>query len=422
VTSVAGESWLNHLHRIFEETSMGKTGRLGPAIPVPGEETPDWQPQLAGDSPKLTATLHGADLYRINCWGCHGESGLGAPPEINSVINPARAMSTKLVMERMKDRGMEISRADATELANQSKAALWERLHKGGTDMPAFPYLSEPEIHAILSYLRQLAGVPGAEKQQTAINESRLRVGEQIVKSTCHICHDAFGPNPDPDQLFNGVIPPLNTLTMRTSLSNFGRKVRSGAPILMGTPLSLCRGRMPVFYYLSAEEVSDAYLYLRLYPPVITGPKSVMAVTEQKPAASKVLPAAFSVEAANGLPLGNAGDLSMIAFQIGAATSAGLLLAGGFWFTLREIRRLTVLSRSRRKLVIVDAGVAQLQTQAASDRLRLVSHAQPPSTPDDDTDDQVANRDDNQAFHHDDYRRFESTWLARWVDGEDEAA
>jgi len=316
---------------------------------------------------------------------------------------------------------MEISRAGATELANQSKAALLERLHKGGTDMPAFPYLSESEVHAIVSYLKQLAGVPGAEKQQTAINESRFRVGEQIVKSTCHICHNAVGPNPDPDQLFNGVIPPLNTLTIRTSLPNFERKVRSGAPILMGTPLSLCRGRMPVFYYLSAEEVADAYLYLRLYPPVSTIPNSVIAGTEQK-AERTVLPVAFSVERTNDFPLGNARDFSMIAFQIAAATSAGLLLAGGFWFTLREIRRLTALSHSRRKLVIVDAGVAQLETQWASSKLQLVSHAQPPSSPNDDTDDQVANRDDNQAFHHDDYLRFESTWLARWVEGEDEAA
>ena len=76
VTSVEGESWLNHLHRTFEETSMGKTGRLGPAIPSLGEETPDWQPQLTDDSAKLTKTLQGADLYRMNCWGCHGESGL----------------------------------------------------------------------------------------------------------------------------------------------------------------------------------------------------------------------------------------------------------------------------------------------------------------------------------------------------------
>ena len=30
-TPVAGESWLQHLHRSFDDTSMGKTGQLGPA-------------------------------------------------------------------------------------------------------------------------------------------------------------------------------------------------------------------------------------------------------------------------------------------------------------------------------------------------------------------------------------------------------
>ncbi len=29
-TAVSGESWLQHLGRSFDETSMGKTGRLGP--------------------------------------------------------------------------------------------------------------------------------------------------------------------------------------------------------------------------------------------------------------------------------------------------------------------------------------------------------------------------------------------------------
>ncbi len=421
VTSVGGESWLNHLHRNFEETSMGKTGRLGPALPAAGDDTADWQPQPTADSAKRTVTLHGADLYRMNCWGCHGESGLGAPPEINSVINPARSMSTKLVMDKMKERGMDISRAAATELANQSKTALLERLHKGGTDMPSFPYLSEREAQAILSYLKQLAEVPGAEQQQIAINESRLQVGEHIVKSTCHICHNAVGANPGPDQLFNGVIPPLNTLTTRTSLPGFEQKVRSGAPILMGTPASLCRGRMPVFYYLSPEEVADAYLYLRQYPPVSTVPNSVMAFAEQKQASSKVSPVAFSVEGTSVFPAGNVRDFSMIVFQVAAATLAGLLLAVGFWFTLREIRRLTALSVSRRKLVTI-AGAAQLGTQSACDELQIGSHSQGPSTQKDQPANPLANRRDKQVFHHDDFRRFESTWLARWVAGEDEAA
>jgi len=420
-TPIAGESWLHHLHRTFEETSMGKTGRLGPAIPANQDEPADWQPQPAADSTKLIVTLHGSDLYRLNCWGCHGESGLGVPPEINSVINPTRAMSAQLIVERMKARDVDISWANATELANQSRAALLERLHKGGTDMPAFPHLSDPEVRAILAYLKLLAGVRGAEKQQIAVNESGLHIGEHIVKSTCHICHDAAGPNPDSKQLFNGVIPPLSTLTMRTSLPTFERKVRSGAPIQMGAPPTLCRGRMPVFYYLSEEEVADAYLYLRLYPPVPTVRDPLTAATEPGQAKGNILRVAFRAEPKLVMPR-NASDLAMIVFQISVGTWVGLLLAVGFWFTLREVKRLTAISDNRTSLTSVESRVAKVVAQSSSDKFQFGRHSQHPPTPNADTEEQDASRYKEQAFHHDDYRRFERSWLARWVEGEDEAA
>ena len=422
VKPVAGQSWLNHLHRTFQETSMGKTGRLGPPTPTGGAETPDRQRQLSADSTRQTVILRGSDLYRLNCWGCHGEFGLGAPPEINSVINPTRAASAQLVMERMKNLGMDMSRKDAAVLANQSKAALLQRLHQGGTDMPPFPHLNEPEVRAIVAYLKQLAEVPGAEKQQATVEESRLRVGEHIVKSTCHICHDAAGQNPNPEQLFNGAIPPLNTLTTRTSLPEFERKIRSGAPIVMGTPPSPFRGRMPVFYYLSEDEVADAYLYLRVYPPEWTVPDPVVPAPEQKQAASKILPLGFNVEPTAVARPSNARDLIMIVFPLASEIFVALLLVGGFWYTLREIRRLTTISRSRRVLVMGDGSVAEQAPRSASSKsqpgTRLLTH----STSNDNPAAGVADQGDKQLFHHDDYRRFEISWLARWLEGEDEAA
>src|ERR1700739_408409 len=88
VSAVEGGSWLSHLHRSFAETSMGKTGRLGPALAVENSMGVLMQAIMV-DKPSVP--LHGADLYRFNCRGCHGESGQGAPPEINSVINPVRS-------------------------------------------------------------------------------------------------------------------------------------------------------------------------------------------------------------------------------------------------------------------------------------------------------------------------------------------
>lgn len=272
VTPVQGESWINHLNRPFNQTAMGKTGRLGPPPPVPRTKAPPL-PTLTAGYGSQTKLLHGSDLYRLNCYGCHRENGLGAPPEINSVINPVRSTSTAVIMEQMKERGkrlgmeMNISRADADALAKQSHDAIIQRLHKGGQDMPPFPQLSEAEIRTLEAYLRALAAVPGAEKAQRTVPETPARVGELIVKATCHICHSATGQNPTPEQLIAGAIPPLSALTNRTSMQDFVRKVTRGATITMGRDPAPYRGRMPVFDYLSEEEAADAYLYLTLYPP-----------------------------------------------------------------------------------------------------------------------------------------------------------
>ncbi len=270
VTPVHGESWLNHLHRPLNESSMGRTALLGPAPTAPGHPAPSWQMNLSPDYGASPVSLHGSDLYRMKCQGCHNESGVGAPPEINSIIDPVRATSAATIAARMKAAGRESDRAMINELAKQSYVLLMQRLHEGGKNMPA-PDLTEPEVRAVFTYLEQLSGVIGAEKKQVVLKESRYRVGENIIKSTCHTCHSATGPNPTPQQILHGAIPPLSSLTTRVSLSEFVRKVTSGAPILMGGPPSsyqdYYRGRMPVFSYLSQDEAAAAYLYLLLYPP-----------------------------------------------------------------------------------------------------------------------------------------------------------
>lgn len=270
VTSVEGESWLEHLHRTFDETSMGKSsGVYGPAAPIPSKWPPP-QPalQLSNKFTGQSTTVYGSDLYRLKCQGCHGTSGRGAPPEINSVIDPVRATSARMYIERMKKVGMGVTWKDAAPLAKQAEGMLLDRLHKGGTDMPSpNPTLTDAEVRSLFSYLRQLAGIPGAEKQQIPIVEPPLRVGEHIVKSTCHICHASVGHNPSPQELLEGQIPPLSSLTSRLSLNEFVTKVTVGAPVLEGSPAIPVRGHMPVFTYLTPDEAGDAYLYLSLYPP-----------------------------------------------------------------------------------------------------------------------------------------------------------
>jgi mono/diheme cytochrome c family protein len=266
VTAVRGESWILHLGRSFGETSMGKTWNLGPPPPDPGTELPSWQLNLSPGFPAPIVTLHGSDLYRMTCQGCHKESGQGAPPEINSIIDPVRATSVAAITARMKAAGREMSRSDTAAMAKESKAMLLQRLHIGGQHMLP-PTMSEAEIRSLVAYLGQLAAIPGAEKNQVAVKESSYRIGEHIVKSTCHVCHSATGPNPSPEQILKGAIPPLSALTTRVSLSGFVRKVTSGVPIIMGTPPTYYRGHMPVYVYFRQDEAAAAYLYLIRYPP-----------------------------------------------------------------------------------------------------------------------------------------------------------
>jgi mono/diheme cytochrome c family protein len=349
VSVVSGESWLDHLHRSFGETSMGKTGRLGPSTALAENQPLNWSAEFTAKASNRMVTLHGSDLYRLNCQGCHGEAGLGAPPEIGSVINPVRATSAALVMERMKKSGMDISRTEASQLASQSQAALLKRLHTGGQDMPAFPQLNDAEIQSLIAYLKQLADMPGAAKQQLAVRESPVRVGELIVKSTCHTCHSAEGPNPSPEQLLRGAIPPLNTLTMRANQLQLVQKVTRGARINMGTPPVPYRGRMPVFFYLSANEAADVYEYLTDYKPSAASTSAAIGSSlppdqPGNPPSQNILAASFPPR--QGTTTSDKGFDLRILGPVGLFVT--LLLVTGVIVTVREFQKLSEENEIRR--------------------------------------------------------------------------
>lgn len=347
VTAVTGESWIAHLNRPFGETAMGKTGHLGPA---PGQQGAYRAAPLLGTSgtPILAS---GADLYRLNCEGCHGETGQGTPPEVNSLIDPVRATSETLVIQRMKSRGMDISQANATQLAQQATTALLERLHQGGESMPAFSYLDEGEIASVVAYLRELANIPGAQNSQVKVKETPLRIGDLVVQSTCHICHSATGTNPSPQEMLEGAIPPLESLTSRVSQSDFIRKITHGAPIVMGELPTLYRGRMPVFYYLSEEEANDAYIYLSLYPPTQPARTSTAAVPAQQAGNTADVAGTRSEAAPSATPApplhqsGRGVGLGTFAVIFGLSSFVILLLVGGIGLTLREFKRLATHNR-----------------------------------------------------------------------------
>jgi mono/diheme cytochrome c family protein len=166
----------------------------------------------------------------------------------------------------MKQAGRTIDPSFARQVVSGAKADLLKRLAGGGQKMPPFAHLQGPEVLALVAYLELLAGVPGAAQRQRTVVEPPLHVGEHLVKGTCHICHNATGSWPSPQALLENQVPSLASLPTHRTLSEVIDKVRHGAPVAMGSARVMCRGRMPVFEYLSDDEVAAAYFYLVLYP------------------------------------------------------------------------------------------------------------------------------------------------------------
>jgi mono/diheme cytochrome c family protein len=284
VSAVHGPSWLKHLGLSISQTRFGQMGGTGPAPstgrsePEPGGENPSSQ-SLGGvmrrfmmgirqgktaDLEQQSFVLSGADLYRLNCRSCHGPAGEGAPPKINSLIGPVQATSAALLKERMKKRGTPIDKSMAEQLASPSEADLRERLRKGGKKMPPFEHLRGDELEALLGYLETLRGLPPTERSRMLVPQSAARVGEHVVKGTCHVCHDATGPSGGHMDMamMSGSIPSLESFPRQQT--SVVRQVQDGSPGMMqmtGGP------QMPAFPYLTKEEVAEAYFYLAKHPP-----------------------------------------------------------------------------------------------------------------------------------------------------------
>ena len=262
VTPVEGPSWLNHLQLGSGSSSLGRgANRYGPA---PDAHAVPHTPEsfVAGQAVELS----GADIYRLNCQACHREEGTGAPPEIKSVLDLVRGSSLELVRKQLSAEGKDASLPAARAMAAETKQALYLRIRHGGQRMPALGHLDSADVDVLYAYLTKLAQVPDAPPQ-TSRPFSWARLGEHVIKGTCHICHDAVGPRPDWQAVLQGAIPPLSVLMAENSQASFIAKARDGAPVTTGYATFHYRGRMPVFYYLQDQELAAAYDFLSVYPP-----------------------------------------------------------------------------------------------------------------------------------------------------------
>jgi len=242
VTPVAGPSWLSRLGVPLDKTSLGR------GTATYGATTPTATPPLASLSVRPSMPLTGEDIYRLNCLACHGRRGTGAPPEVKSAIDPIIGASLEVITR------------------TQVRQDVLARVHRGGQRMPSREYLRDPDLTRLYEYLSRLAGATVASH---AVPEqvTWARLGEQVVKGTCHICHDATGTWPTDAARIAGAIPSLQALMASRTVADFVTKASKGAPVHIASLTVDHRGRMPVFSNLKDEEIVAAYVYLATYPP-----------------------------------------------------------------------------------------------------------------------------------------------------------
>jgi len=261
VKPLSGPSWLTRLGITLRETTLGQGAqRYGP--PPGARQAPANESLLVPG----TVPMSGADLYRLNCQACHRAEGTGTPPEIHSLLGAVQGASESLVRTRLRQQSGPTAERLAHTEARRARAEVLARLHKGGRRMPPRDYLQESDMQLLFVYLLELAAVPDRQHQSTH-TVSWARRGELVVKGTCHICHDAVGPNLSDSARLRGAVPSLESVMKTKSLREFVHKARNGEVVSLSDPSLQHRGRMPVFYYLQDEEVASAYVYLATYPP-----------------------------------------------------------------------------------------------------------------------------------------------------------
>lgn len=240
VSATTGANWLARFGQGTTSGSIGKMGSLGQKPGVADPVTPQTGNWLTDG-----VDVSGADLYRYNCRSCHGMGAQGLRNIIPSIVDAVQLTSPDRVQQQAN-----VSGAEARQVAQGANLGIRHRLKSGGSIMPPFGHLREDETQALLGYLASVAGIRASEAATRPLRQRPERIGEHIVRATCHTCHDAVPGYGKSAQ------PALSAMTTKYSVSEFAATTRGRS------------GRHGSWFgYLSEGELKAAYVYLMAYPP-----------------------------------------------------------------------------------------------------------------------------------------------------------
>lgn len=159
-------------------------------------------PDDPGVAPATTPDLLrlGGRVYRGACVGCHGENGDGSGREGQFLSIPPRDFTTGLYVTRSTPLG-------SLPLDKDLFGSI-RRGFRPGVGMPAFTFLSDREVWAVVAHVKSLSARFGVEKPQAPVeippaparSPALATAGKKVFMSlgACFVCHGMKGQGDGP--------------------------------------------------------------------------------------------------------------------------------------------------------------------------------------------------------------------------------
>jgi mono/diheme cytochrome c family protein len=181
---------------------------------------------VLGAIANMSSDINAAELYRLNCAGCHGMERQGNPPTFPSLVNIK---------------------------AKKSKEEIVIQVKNGKGIMPPMTHLSDAEINAIVSYLYDEG--PAVQENFVVEELSTAQKGEMLFKSNCTSCHRTITTDPRPQNANTKVCGMMEPATLSGVPTWYNKN--EFARILDKGPCY-----MPSFSFMSQADKDAVYDYL----------------------------------------------------------------------------------------------------------------------------------------------------------------
>jgi mono/diheme cytochrome c family protein len=129
---------------VFGVASLGFIAACSSQATDTTPTTSRMSPAAAAAAVSPAVLEQGRALYQKNCTACHGESGKGDGPGAGVLKPPPRDHTDKAYMSTLSDKQI----ADVIKMGGAIK---------GKPLMPSHPQFKDPELQALVAYIRSLA-------------------------------------------------------------------------------------------------------------------------------------------------------------------------------------------------------------------------------------------------------------------------